>query len=1161
MFLTTNKKIIVLNKNKKKEVILPKNLFGQTIDANFSDIVFDQKGRQWYGTYGDGLYLRAENDTIFQRISQLTFNDPLPLDLNILDLHRDKKNRLWIATYGRGLYLVNFEKRSITNFTVEKHNPRALHYKDVLCIYEDYSGTLWFGTDGGGISYYDEYLEKFNSLTNYQTPENISIDVVRAITLDREKNIWIGTSGKGLTQYEPFTNSWRTFRNNVDDLNRLSSNRIMSLLEDENQNLWIGTQGGGLNIYTKDADFLHYNKDSKIPLSAQTIWCIYKDNQGRKWLGTRGQGLIQFDILKGEIRKYTHQSSKNGLPNDNIRVITSGGNGLLWVGTESDGICLIDISNNKFKTYKQTAGVNSLSNNKIKSLYRDDTGILWIGTNGGGLNAFDINREQFYNYTTDDGLANNVVYAVLPDGRGNLWLSSNKGITKFTPGKTLEAAPAIVNYNNYDGLATEFNTGAYYTDGDGKLYFGGLEGFYWFRPEEIKENKILPKTTITNFEVLNENYALTKGTQLKHDQNTLAFTFSSLQFSLPEKNLYQYRLVNYDDEWVYAGNKNFARYSHVPPGEYQFQVKSSNYDGVWNEQPVNFSFRISPPWYLSTTAKILYVLLLMATAYAVYSYLKWRWRMKLNLQLKEEEAVRLQKLNAFKSKLYTDISHEFRTPLTLIAGPVDAKLGEGSLTDSDFANFSMIKRNTNRLIHLVDQLLHLAKLEKGKLKLKIASGDLGLFLGAIASSFDYKAELRHIDYKVSISEMAGVWYDEDAVEKIVTNLLSNALKYCPENGQCHFKATASSDNVKIVVSNTVEEMVEDQIDELFNRFYQKDEYAEGAGVGLSLVKELVQLYRGEVKAYMEHENQINFIVELPAKKELFNEDEILEDDSKGKSPLADGVSDIIEVSEEVTAAGSSSNELPIVLVVEDQLEVRAFLKSVWINKYHFFEAENGKDGIDKALEIIPDLIITDVRMPICDGIELCNRLKTDERTSHIPIILLTAGTGEEDELKGLHSGADDFITKPFKLRILEKRVENLMASRKALRGRYSQEIVLKAKDIAITHTDELFLNRMQKVLDDHLSDPDFNAALFCRALGMSRMQLHRKLLAFTNLSTTAFIRSQRLKQALQILQNSDASVSEVAYAVGFNTPSYFIKCFKETYKKTPSEYFQSSNHS
>ncbi|SDM14368.1 two-component regulator propeller domain-containing protein [Kriegella aquimaris] len=1153
LLLTTEKKIILFDPATfKSEYIEPTTLYGEPIDVNFSDIVLDKMGREWIGTYGDGLYFGEIGGNGLRRISDLDFTDPLPQNLNIIDLYIDSRDRLWVATYGRGLYMINFEQEKIQHFSSEKHNPQALHYDDILCIYEDYSGTLWYGTDGAGLSYYDEYLEKFNSFTNYQTPERISIDVVRAITLDKDDNVWVGTSGKGLTQYQPETNSWQTFIAEAGDTNTISSNRIMALQTDTDGNLLIGTQGGGLNILDNDGQFTQFSPTSNPSLSANTIWTIYKDRKNRYWLGTREQGLVQFNKEKGEILSYKYDS---GLSSNNIRAITEDDSGNLWMATDADGIVHLDLQTGKFMHYVNDPKKNSLSNNSLKTLYFAPNGILWIGTNGSGLDAFDTKSQKFYNYNIQDGLANNVIYAILPDSHGSLWLSSNKGITRFTPGDNWQSQPQITNYTNYDGLATEFNTGAYYKHKNGALYFGGLEGFYWFKPNQIRENNILPKTTITGLDILNQPYPLQKNRELRHDQNTLSFSFSSMQYSLPEKNQYQYKLQNYDNEWVSSGNTNFARYTQLPPGDYEFLVKSSNYDGVWNESPASYSFSIAPPWYLSSWAKIVYSVLFMALIFGVYRYVIWRWKVKLDLERKEEETQRLKKLNDFKSKLYTDISHEFRTPLTLISAPVDKKMAEGKLSHNDFVSFSMIKRNTQRLIALVDQLLHLAKLEKGELKLRIDKGNLGLFLGMITTSFEYKAQERNITYTITIENLDVAWFDEDALEKIVTNLLSNAFKYGSQGGECHFKAIRSEDNILISVKNTVEKHSDIDVDKLFTRFYQQDAHADGAGIGLSMVKELVHLYHGQTSVAMEREDLIHFQIRLPIEKGAFGKEEFC----KTTSEIPDRVSNTALVSGESLQVGQKEGVRPILLIVEDQKEVREFLKSVWHTKYEVYEAYNGQKGVEKALEIVPDLIISDVRMPICDGIELCNRLKTDERTSHIPIILLTAGISEENELRGLRSGADDFITKPFKLSILETRVANFIATRKRLRSRYSQELVLEAKDIAITPTDEIFLNRVQRILDEHLSDASFNAAAFGERIGMSRMQLHRKLQAYTGLSTTEFIRSQRLRQAAQILKTTDITINEVAYTVGFNTPSYFIKCFKETYKKTPSEYLQSPN--
>lgn len=1164
LLLTRDKHIVEFNA--QTNIRHPKkfqDVQGNMIHANYSDVVFDSQDREWMATFGNGLYFRFKGESVLRRLNDLPFKDSLPRDLNITDLHIDTKRRLWVATYGAGLYLVDFEKYIISHFGSEKHNPTAVHYNDILCIYEDYTGTLWFGTDGAGLSYYDEYLEKFNSFTDYQTPQDVSIDVVRSIAVDNDNTVWIGTSGKGLTRYTPESGSWTTFRADLDRVNTISSDRVMSLLADKDGDLWIGTQQGGLNIRDASGIITHFSAEDKSRSPGNTIWCIYEDDRERVWMGTRDQGLVQFDKKKGVLQRFKHNpDNEQGISSNNIRAITSDDKGNLWIGTENQGIVFFNPSTQTFKSYQYLENGNSLSSNAIKSLYYSSMGILWIGTNGRGLNAFDIANGQFYGFSVKDGLANDVIYGILPDDMGNLWLSSNKGITKFVPNDTIGNTPTITNYNNYEGLATEFNTGAHFKDKKGNLYFGGLEGFYWFKPNQLKKSSILPKTAITGFDVFNKPFPMEQGQKLQAGQNTISFTFSSLQYALPTKNQYQYRLVNFDTDWIFSGNQNFARYTSLPPGNYQFQVKSSNYDGHWNPEPVSYSFTILSPWYLTPFAKFAYIAMFVLLLYGIYRYLIWQWRLQLNLRLKVAETERFKRLNDFKSKLYTDISHEFRTPLSLIAGPVDAKLGQGGLSKMDFANFSMIKRNINRLIALVDQLLHLARLEKGNLKLKIAKGDLGLFLGMLVATFKYRATVKRVDYEIEIDRIPNAWFDEDALEKIITNLLSNAFKYVNEGGVCRFSAYNKQGKLHLSVRNSVEDFSQVDLDRLFTRFYQQDEYSEGAGIGLSLVQELVGLYQGNIAVEMEDGGIIHFKVVLPMSKEDFEDIGLVEVGSEmGRSILDTGQNGEVGsvVPKELPSVSEHLSESPLLLIVEDHEEVREFLKSVWTGKYRILEAKNGEEGMAMALEVVPDLIISDVRMPICGGIELCNKLKTDVRTSHIPIILLTAGIGEELELQGLESGADDFITKPFKLKILQTRVENLIGLRKLLRNRYSQELVIEPKDIAVSPTDEAFLAKLEMVLDEHLSDPQFNAEVFCRKLDMSRMQLHRKLLAYTGLSTTAFIRSQRLKQALQILKTSDASVNEIAYAVGFNTPSYFIKCFKEVYQKTPTEYVQATN--
>jgi signal transduction histidine kinase/DNA-binding response OmpR family regulator/streptogramin lyase len=1047
----------------------------------------------------------------------------------------DTKNQLWIGTYGDGLFKVDIAQSQLNQYLPEKHNPKTIQYKDILSIYEDHTGTIWFGTDGAGLNYYDPLLEKFNSVINFQTPENINIDVVRSITLDAQNNVWIGTSGKGLTRFSPKKNEWYTYQ--TDNKKGLRSNRIMSLLSDNDGDIWIGTQEGGLHIMDSNENIIAY--PSLKNLENVTVWCLQNNTDDNKWVGTRESGLFLVNKKKGILRSFQKNDDGDGLPSNNIRAIAQEAGQFVWVGTQDDGICKINLKTNEIKIYKHEPGnVNSLASNQIKSLFYDNKGILWIGTNGNGLCALDIVNEQFYNYTVKEGLANDVVYATLPDEQNNLWLSSNRGITKFYVPEKLDSTPKIVNYTNYDGLATEFNTGAYFKARNGNLYFGGLEGYYWFNPSDIEISTVLPKTVITKFEVFNTAKPLIPNLKLNYKENTVAFSFASLQFSLPIKNQYQFKLEGYDADWTLSGNENSARYTNLPPGNYTFKVISSNYDGVWNNKEDSYSFIIKKPWYLTHTAILMYLLFFFITLYLIYQYFKWRWNMKLQLKFERQETIRFKELNDFKAKLYSNISHEFRTPLTLINGPIKKQLENNPNPDLK-KDLILVENNTNRLLDLVNQMMELNKLDTGSLKLNPEKIHLGGFILSLLEPFEYLAKNRNLIFSHSLGPMPVTLFDPDIMEKIVGNLLGNAIKYTSEGGNIDFKAVVTETNQLIInVSNDIDSILEEDTNKLFERFFQASHTNEGTGIGLSLVKELVEHLQGTVNAsYSDDHKRITFELEIPV--HLVDDDEIDEEEAT-------------PTKEAVTITKKSNKVQPLVLLVEDNVSLLNFMSSLLEDEYKIITAKNGEEGVQTALKKIPDLIITDLMMPKLNGIELCSQLKNDEKTSHIPIIMLTGKTGPENEIAGLQSGVEEYITKPFNPKTFQIRIENILTTRKKLRAHYNKKNVFKPKDIAFTSTDEKFLIKVEGILNDYLQDTSFSAEKFSQLLGMSRMQLHRKLIALTGHNTTAFIRLERLKQAEKLLEKSGLTVAEVAYTTGFNSPSYFIKCYKKTFGKTPT---------
>ncbi|MEO6349009.1 MAG: response regulator [Aquaticitalea sp.] len=548
-----------------------------------------------------------------------------------------------------------------------------------------------------------------------------------------------------------------------------------------------------------------------------------------------------------------------------------------------------------------------------------------------------------------------------------------------------------------------------------------------------------------------------------------------------------------------------------------------------------------------SSQKNLYLSIILVVALTALSfYALYRNRQKVNLKLEE--------LDAFKSKFYVNISHEFRTPLTLLLGPIEKQLGEFNLEQEKRLELNLMRRNAQRLLSLVNQLLDLSKLESGQLKLHVCEGNLHDLLYALSAAFEYQAVLKHIDFIVDIQAPEQAWFDKDLMEKVVINLLSNAFKHSPEHGEIIFRAMASDKSVIITIQNEGHPLTKVQIEQIFNRYYQADVHSEGVGVGLSYVKELIGLSHGTISVQQYANGKIAFQVCLLTKREMFKSSEVSENDAHPQI-LPDSSYDVN------ASIGNESidDDLPIVLLVEDNEDIRTFMTSSFKELYVIVEAGNGREGLKKALELIPDIIISDVMMPIMDGLELTSILKKDERTCHIPIILLTAKVEEADELMGLDLGADDYIIKPFKIKLLRSRVKNLLEQRNKLRERFSQELILKPKDIVITNLDVVFFEKIKTVLDEKLTESSFSVEDFSMAVGMSRMQLHRKLKALTGLTTTEFVREQRLKLATTLIGQSDINISEIGYMVGFNDHSYFAKCFKQAYGCTPSDYTPSKN--
>ena len=816
-------------------------------------------------------------------------------------------------------------------------------------------------------------------------------------------------------------------------------------------------------------------------------------------------------------------------------------------------------------------------------MYEEGKGIFWLGSYGAGVTKLDTRTGKTTFYTIEDGLQSNTIHAISGDSSDDLWLLTSLGITRFNP-SSLETD----RFDFTDGLggspvgmavAGLFQTGnPTFKSENGTIFFGSNNGLTVFHPDHVQMNQFKPPLAITDFKVSGKSHPLDgKAITLAHHQNFFDIEFVALSFFSSSKNQYAYKLEGLDKDWVYTGTQREARYTNVSPGKYIFRVKGSNNDGVWNEQGASMQVTILPPWWQTWWAYSLYGMLALGLLYGLRQYTVNRERWKHELKLQRIEAEKMHEIDHLKSRFFANISHEFRTPLTLILGPLEKFISRTPEESEDGPVYQMMQRSAHRLLHLINQLLDLSKLEAGSMKLETKPADIVNFLKAIGLSFTSLAERKLIQYQVQYPvEHPVVYFDADKLEKIITNLLSNAFKFTPAGGEITVTAQLNSADKRAIPasfskagSSTMVKMLQlkiqdngagitaEQQEKIFDRFYQTDTShtgeQEGSGIGLSLVKELVELHEGEIAVESQPEKGSCFTVRLPllvADYEQITVGEAVVD--KGHSttiPLINTAQDKAEATLTLSAT-----DAPLVLIVEDNADIRQFIRQHLSPAYQVIEACDGAKGYSKAVETIPDLILSDVMMPMMDGVELCRKLKQDEKTAHVPVILLTAKASGEGKIEGLETGADDYIIKPFEASELLVRIKNLIDSRKKLREHYRGQITVEPKSITVTSVDEQFLQRVMQIMEAHMADAAFSVEALGLDVGMSRMQLHRKLKGLTDQSPGEFIRSFRLKRAAMLLTQNYGNISEVAFSVGFNEPAYFTKCFKEQFGQTPSEY-------
>lgn len=1088
---------------------------------------------------------------------------------NILQIVEDASGKMWLATSGE---LMRFDPKtnSYDYFRNDFLNPSSISYNSIASLYIDKAGILWVGTAGMGIDLYDQKINRFSTFIKKNNSSRITGFSVRCVLEESEDIIWISTDV--LFRWNRKTGEIKSYETDSNRPNDFGNTGAWSMIKSHDGKIWAATNEG---VYCYDPSNnkirqYKFNIADKSGLPQKEVYAVFEDHQNNLWAATESYFCKLVDVDRGIFENYRYLET---LPyNQRTRpVIYQDAKENFWIGTRT-GLMLFDYQKKSFYTYKNDPQKpNSLNNEIINSICPDPLipdSVLWIGTSGGGLNRFNIADGTFKHFMEKDGLPNNVVYGVLYDEKGSLWLSTNKGLSKFNPYKI-----TFRNYTVNDGLqSNEFNTGAYFKSKSGELFFGGIKGLNHFYPVNIVDNPFVPEISILSVNVRNfstqklyaqllEQYSSQSKDKLilSYDNDVISFEFAALDYSAPEKNMYAYKLENFNDEWIYSGTKNTATYTNLKPGDYIFRVKGSNNDGLWNEKGVAFYFTINPPWWRTWWAYSLYGMLLLSALYFLRRYELNRLKLKNQLRLEKVETDALRNLDYLKSHFFENLSHEFRTPLTLILGQIETVM-TSNIENKEKGKLQVANRNARRLLNLINQLLDLSKIEAGSMELNSEQHNIVSFIKSLFYSFESLAETKKITLKFeSTAENIPVIFDPDKMEKVFNNLLSNAFKFTPPEGKINIYIKKNDSKfVEIYIRDTGIGIPGNRIKHIFNRFYQVDSSTtrdqEGTGIGLALTVELVELHKGKIEVTSKEGEGSEFIISLPigdikiAKESLveFSTDRFIEKNGLNEFEIQE------ENLNQHLNVGDSKNE--IVLIVEDNKDVRAYINEQLGNDYSILEASNGKEGYLLAQNKIPDLIISDIMMPKMDGYQFCKAIRADEKTSHIPIIMLTAKAGLDNKTEGLETGVDDYLTKPFSAKELRVRVKNLIYLRSQLRKRFSKATIIKPSEVTVVSVDQDFLQRVIKSIETNIENEQFNVDKLSTEINMSISQLNRKLNALVDQPAGQLIRSLRLQRAADLLKQNAGTVAEICYKVGFNDQAYFSRAFKKQFNCSPSDY-------
>lgn len=1115
----------------------------------------------WVGTEGNGLYKINPQTMAFSHYVHTPGKKGSISSNYIRSLRLDSQNALWVGTINS----LNIYREADDSFDNHPGNPGtegSLSQASVRDIFMDNQNGMWLGTYYGGLNYYHPLRKRFLNIPSVAQRNALSNNIIECIKEDAGKGIWIGTNNRGLNHYDPQTRK----STNYTQREGLASNVIKSIYIDDTHNLvYIGTHTGGLSILHRNSGRIETFNSSHV----KNLYDIEPTVNGGLWL-TGISGLLRFDPQQKSFTTVTTQSDGRPLELDVFKYLLRDSKQRLWISGEK-GVNVYTENEEGLTACPLLPEEFPIRHKAVNVIHEARDGIFWIGTRR-GLFRFDEAGKEYKQYTTAHGLPNNVIHGILEDESGKLWLSTNKGLSCFQP-----ETGKFRNYTDNDGLqSNQFTDNAYCRTADGQMYFGGINGITTFRPEQIVDNPYTPPVVINRLHLFNQavspndetgilqtDISRTKSITLSSKQSMFSLDFVVSNYISGSHNTFAYMLEGYDKKWYYSDNLRTVSYSNLPAGTYRFLAKAANSDGKWNETPTELEIVVLPVWYKTWWAFLLFAAAFVAATVFVFRYFWIRKSMEAELQLERVDKERQREMNEMKLRFFINISHELRTPLTLILAPVQEMLD--NVSDRWLhKQLEHVQKNTNRLLHLVNQLMDYRRAELGVFNLKVRPNPIHAVIEKDFLFYERLAKRKQIAYDFH-SDVEGreVLCDPDYLELIVNNLLSNAFKYTDEGNSITVTLKEENRELLLRVEDTGKGIPIDKQGKIFERFYQVDNEHLGSGVGLSLVQRLVELHHGRIELESTEGAGSTFSVYLPTDESAYRPEE--------KQPAASATAEqrmyttnrqdmyVIDTEKEKDDADEKpatdeGKRRETILIVEDNADIRQYLSEELGKSYHTLTAGNGEEALSIIKEQETDLILTDVMMPVMDGLQLCKQIKQSLRTCHIPIIILSAKTDLKEQLEGLQVGADDYIPKPFSMAMITAKIKNLFRTRHRIIEHYSHSLEIDPEKVALNPLDEELLKRAVDIMEKYMDDATFTTNDFAREMCMSRSNLHIKLKALTGESANDFIRKMRFNRACKLLQEGRYSIAEISGMVGFNTPSYFTTSFKKYFGCLPSEY-------